>query len=99
GTWGGGVLVAAQYQRGPVAQARTEAHKDLRVFTSAPLEAALEVTGRVRLRAWVAASTVDTDVVARLCDVHPGGRSYNVIDGILRLRFREGLDREVPLTP
>ena len=71
----------------------------MRLFTSAPLAAPIEVTGRVRLRAWIAASTVDTDVVARLCDVHPGGRSYNVVDGILRLRFREGLDREVPLTP
>jgi len=40
--------------------------------------------------AWVAADTVDSDVVARLCDVRPDGRSFHVADGILRLRFRAG---------
>ena len=30
----------------------------------------------------MAAETVDTDVVARLCDVRPDGTSYNVVDGI-----------------
>jgi putative CocE/NonD family hydrolase len=97
-TWGGSLLMAGKYLRGPVDQARTETHKDVLLFTSAPLEQPLEVCGRVLLHAWVAAGTPDTDLVARLCDVHPGGRSYNVVDGILRLRFREGLDRPKPLT-
>ena len=89
--------MAAKYLRGPVDQARTEAHKDVLLFTSVPLDEPLEVVGRVTLTAWVAADTVDTDVVARLCDVHANGRSFNVMDGILRLRFREGIDRPRPL--
>jgi putative CocE/NonD family hydrolase len=98
-TWGGGLLMAMKYVRGPADQARTEAHKDMLLFTSDVLDAPLEVTGRIKLRAWVASETPDTDLVARLCDVHPDGRSYNVVDGILRLRFRDGLDREALLTP
>ena len=41
----------------------------------------------------MATSARDTDVVARLVDVHPDGRAMGVTDGILRLRYRDGLDR------
>jgi putative CocE/NonD family hydrolase len=98
-TWGGALLMAGKYLRGPVDQARTEARPDVLLFTSEPLPDPLQLIGRLRLVAWVAAQTPDTDVVARLCDVHPNGRSYNVADGILRLRFRQGLDRESLLVP
>jgi putative CocE/NonD family hydrolase len=97
-TVGGATLMNAKYLRGPVEQGRVEARDDVLVFTSAPTVAPMEVTGPLRLVAWVAASTADTDVVARLCDVHPDGRSYHVADGILRLRFREG-DEPKPLEP
>jgi putative CocE/NonD family hydrolase len=98
-THGGALLMAAKYIRGPVDQARTEARPDVLLFTSERLSQPLQVIGRVTLVAWVASQTADTDVVARLCDVHPDGRSYNLMDGILRLRFREGLDQEKLLTP
>jgi putative CocE/NonD family hydrolase len=55
------------------------------------------VIGRVRLVAWVATETPDSDVVARLCDVHPDGRSFNVMDGILRLSAREGVETSLPM--
>ncbi|MDP9325126.1 MAG: CocE/NonD family hydrolase, partial [Candidatus Dormibacteraeota bacterium] len=98
-TRGGTLMMGQQYIRGPVDQVRTELRDDVLVFTSEPLAASLTVIGRVTLNAWVAAQTPDTDVVARLCDVHPDGRSFNVVDGILRLRFRDGLDRPTPLEP
>jgi hypothetical protein len=96
---GGTILMPGQYIRGPREQSAIEARPDVLVFSSEPLEHELEVTGPVRVVCWVAAETVDTDVVARLCDVWPDGRSYNVVDGILRLRFLEGLERPKPLTP
>ena len=98
-TRGGNLLMTGKWLRGPVDQLRTESRPDVHLFTSSVMERPMEVTGRIILVAWVAAETADTDVVARLCDVHPDGRSYNVADGILRLRFREGLDRERALTP
>ncbi len=98
-TLGGNVAMATNFVRGPREQTRVEQHKDVLLFTSEPLSAELEVTGRVTLRAWVAAETVDSDVVARLCDVFPDGRSYHVADGILRLRFRRGLNDPAALTP
>jgi putative CocE/NonD family hydrolase len=98
-TVGGNILMKQSYVRGPVEQARVERHPDTLTFTSEPLTSELEVTGRVTFTCWIAADTVDTDVVARLCDVHPDGRSFNVVDGIQRARFREGLADPRPLTP
>jgi uncharacterized protein len=37
---------------------------------------------------WAASSANDTDFVARLCDVRPDGRSFNLTDGIVRARHR-----------
>ena len=55
------------------------------IFTSEPLTADLEVTGRVRVTLHAASSAASTDWVARLCDVHPDGRSFSICDGILRV--------------
>jgi putative CocE/NonD family hydrolase len=82
-TLGGAILLTAGYLRGPVEQSLRERRRDVLTFTSEPLEAPLLVLGRVALDAWVGAPG---DVVARLCDVAPDGRSFNVVDGIRRVR-------------
>jgi hypothetical protein len=68
-------------------------------YTSAPLERDLTVAGEVRAVLWGASSALDTDWVVRLCDVWPDGRSMSVCDGILRARYRHGLDRPELLEP
>ena len=54
----------------------------------------IEVTGRVRARLWISADVPDTDFIARLCDVYPDGRSFNLCEGAVRTRFRESGGRE-----
>ena len=71
-------------------QARIEARDDVLVFTSEPLERELEITGRITVVLHARSSAPSTDWVARLCDVHPDGRSYNLCDGIARVT--EGAD-------
>jgi putative CocE/NonD family hydrolase len=39
---------------------------------------------------YASSSAPDTDFTAKLVDVHPDGRAFNVVDGILRARCREG---------
>jgi putative CocE/NonD family hydrolase len=56
------------------------------VYTSAPLDRAIDAIGPVRAELFVASSLEHTDFFARLCDVDPAGRSTNVCDGIVRLR-------------
>jgi uncharacterized protein len=76
-----------------------EARADVLVYTTAPLERDLEVTGHVRLVLHAASSARDTDWTAKLVDVQPDGRALSVADGILRARYRDGADRERLLDP
>jgi uncharacterized protein len=61
------------------------------------LAAPLEVTGSVRAQIYLSTDVPDTDVIARLCDVYPDGRSYNICEGILRVRYRNVLQE--PMKP
>ena len=84
---------------GPREQRAIEARGDVLVYTSEPLEQDTEVTGEVRLTLFAASSAPDTDWTAKLVDVHPDGRAIGIADGILRARYREGLERPVLLEP
>jgi putative CocE/NonD family hydrolase len=46
------------------------------------------VLGQVSVTLFASSSAPDTDFVARLVDVHPDGRAFNVIDGIIRASAR-----------
>ena len=86
----GGRIVGSGGQRD---QREIEARRDVLVYTTAPLAADLEVTGPVRMRLFAASSAPDTDFTVKLVDLQPDGRPLNVCDGILRARFRNGLDQ------
>ncbi len=84
-TVGGHGVLSPDSPSGPMDQARLEARPDVLVFTSPPLASDLEVVGRVRVVLHARSSAPSTDWVARLCDVHPDGRSINLCDGIVRV--------------
>ena len=73
---------------------------DVLVFQTNPLDADVEVIGPVEARLWIASDAPDTDVTAKLIDVHPSsvdwpqGFALNLCEGILRCRYRE--DRTSP---
>ncbi|HEY5906433.1 MAG TPA: CocE/NonD family hydrolase [Vicinamibacteria bacterium] len=82
------------------------ARNDVLVFQTAPLDEALEVTGRILVKLWITSSRPDTDFTAKLVDVWPPSRDFPtgtallVGDSIVRARFREGLDHEAaPIVP
>ena len=89
-TNGGPHLLPLDYDRGQADQCRTEARADVLVYTGAPLEHDLEVTGQVR--AWIFAATdaPSTDWVVRLCDVDANGVSLSVCDGVVRVEPSDG---------
>ena len=64
-------------------------------FQTPVLERPLEIAGRVRARLFIASDAPDTDFVVKLIDVHPDGYEALMLDGVLRTRYRLGLDREV----
>jgi putative CocE/NonD family hydrolase len=63
------------------------------------MESDLEVVGPVTAVLYVSTSAPDTDFTAKLVDVFPDGNARNLSDGILRMRYREGLDRAELVNP
>jgi uncharacterized protein len=84
---------------GPDDYGAVEQRSDVLCYTTPPLEADLEVTGPVSLVLYASSSAVDTDLMAKLVDVHPGGFCQRLCDGMVRARYREGMDREAFLEP
>jgi putative CocE/NonD family hydrolase len=83
-TLGGHGVMSPATVTGPIDQRTIEARDDVLIFTSAPLNHDVEVTGRVFVWLYAQSSAPSADWVARLCDVHEDGRSINLCDGILR---------------
>lgn len=83
-TIGGNNLFLAS---GPMDQRPIENRSDVLVYTSDPLEADMEVTGRIKVSLFVSSDKDDTDYIVRLTDVYPDGKSLLVCDGA----FRTGL--------
>jgi putative CocE/NonD family hydrolase len=96
-TVGGNNLVGAS--AGPYDQSKVEARKDVLVYSTAPMETYLEVTGPITLSLWAASSAPDTDFTAKLVDVTPEGKAYNLCDGVLRARYRKDRAKPVLLEP
>jgi uncharacterized protein len=80
-------------------QQEVETRSDVLVYTSAPLETDIEVTGPVRMVLHASTSAVDTDFSAKLVDVWPNGRAYNVSEGIVRACYRRSLIEKEPVEP
>lgn len=84
---------------GALDQKAAEGRQDVLVFTTAPLEADLEVTGPITATIHAASSAVDTDFTVKLCDVYPNGESLSIVDGIIRARYRKSLEEPSLIEP
>jgi putative CocE/NonD family hydrolase len=80
-------------------QREIEARDDVLVYTSEALDRPLEVTGPIHVTLWAASSAVDTDFTAKLVDVHPDGYAQNLLDGIIRARYRDSGSSPSLITP
>jgi putative CocE/NonD family hydrolase len=76
---------------------KIEGRADILRFATEPLEEALEITGRVAVKLNISSDTPDTDFTAMLVDIYPDGRVLNVLDGIRRVKTRNGFTEPAPL--
>lgn len=81
--------VAGAAPMGAADQRCQEIRNDILVYTSRVLDRDLLVIGQSRLTLYLATDTPSADVIVRLNDVHPDGRSLTVSDGVYRLRAGE----------
>lgn len=98
-TAGGALLPSLPGLVGPVDQRVVDGRADVLCYTGPVLTEPVEVTGFVELKVFVSASTVDTDITAKLVDVFPDGKAINLCDGILRLRYRNSLSEPEMMIP
>ncbi len=72
---------------------------DVLVYETEPLEEDVEVTGPIRVTLYASSSAQDTDFTAMLIDVWPNGFCQRLCDGMVRARFRDGMDRPSLIEP
>lgn len=98
-TIGGQTLLSGPLGHGPRNQADVEDRDDVLVYTTEPLEEPLDVAGPVGLVVHLTCDAPDTDLTAKLVDVHPDGRAIILTEGILRARYRNSLEFPRLLSP
>ena len=81
------------------------ARNDVLVFLTPPLANDTEVTGTAVVNLWASSSAADTDFTAKLVDVYPpsadfpAGVELNVVDSIVRARYRDSLEKASLMQP
>jgi hypothetical protein len=80
-------------------QEEVERRADVLVYTSAPLETDIEITGPIEVKLWASSSAVDTDFTGKLVDVYPDGKTFNIVEGIVRARYRESVSAPKLIRP
>ncbi len=79
---------------GPDDYRKVHEQDDILVYTSDVLQEPLEVTGPINIELFAKTSAKDTDFMAMLFDVWPNGFVQRLCDGMVRARFRNGIDHE-----
>ncbi|EON79447.1 peptidase S15 [Lunatimonas lonarensis] len=98
-TYGGNNCCGTPTIAGPKDQRDIERRNDVLVYTSEYLTESLAVAGPIKMKLHAATDGPDTDWMIKLIDVYPDGSAYPVSEGILRARFKDGLDKVNLLTP
>lgn len=98
-TGGRGFGAESGIVNGSLEQSRIEQRDDVLCYTTPELKEDMEVTGPLELHLFASTSAQDTDFTAKLCDVYPDGRAYNVADSIIRARYRKSVFKPEMVTP
>lgn len=94
----GGANLLPNLKAGPHDQRKISSRPDILKFATPVLEVPLETVGRLHVTLYVSSDAPDTDFTAKLVDVFPDGdgREINVLDGIRRVKTRDGYDKVSP---
>jgi putative CocE/NonD family hydrolase len=80
-------------------QTAVELRNDVLAYTTEALKEGIAVVGEISAVFYVSSNAPDADLALMVDDVYPDGRAYNVTDTMLRLRYREGFGKSVPMKP
>jgi hypothetical protein len=71
--------------------------KDIVRFVSEPLDAPLEIAGKIRADLFVSSDAPDTLFVVKLVDIYPDGQEILLRESAAMTRYRDGFDKPAPL--
>jgi putative CocE/NonD family hydrolase len=83
----------------PTDQRPLSGREDVLVYQTEPLTERIEVTGNPVVELYADSTAPDTDFFVRLIDVAPDGLARDVSLGMVRARYRNGLDRPELIEP
>jgi putative CocE/NonD family hydrolase len=98
-TYGGNNCCGTPTIAGPKDQRILERRNDVLVYTSDFLTESLTIAGPIKMTLHAATDGKDTDWMIKLVDVYPDGTAIPLSEGILRAKFKDGLDKINLLTP
>ncbi len=78
---------------GPRDQTPLEKRDDILVFETKKLTKDTEIAGNVKATLYITSSARDTDFMIKLIDKSPDGVALGLHDGVVRLRYRNGIDK------
>jgi putative CocE/NonD family hydrolase len=76
-----------------------ERRDDVLVYSTEPLTEDIEVCGPIQADLYASSTARDTDFMAKLLDVWPDGYAERLIDGMVRARFRDGMENPSLIEP
>ncbi len=76
-----------------------ERRDDVLVYDSKPIEKEITICGPIKLKLYAASSAPDTDFMGKLLDVWENGFAQRLTDGMIRARFRNGMDKPALIEP
>lgn len=85
----------SEMKSGSYDQSGIETRQDVLVYSSPVLSSDMQITGPVEVVLYLSSDVKDTDLTAKLVDVYPDGKAYNVAESIQRVRWREGYEEPV----
>ncbi|WP_145048936.1 CocE/NonD family hydrolase [Paenibacillus xylanexedens] len=84
---------------GSLSQPEYPERQDIIQFDSPVLEKGKSITGGIKVSLEVSSDVEDTAFSVKICEVFPDGRSFNIVDGITSLSYRNNSDTPMSYTP
>lgn len=76
---------------GPIDQRPLKERADVLSYSSDPLTEDLDLMGSATVVLHVSTNAPDTDFTVKMIDQYPDGRAFNLQDGVVRMRYRNGV--------
>ncbi len=84
---------------GPQDQTPLKSRQDVLVYSGEPLKEDVALAGNAKVVLYVSTDALDTDFTVKMVDQYPDGRAFNLQDGVIRLRYRNGIESPSPVEP